>query len=192
MPLQMPPVGQDVQGRIKSFDNLWNGRQVEVINKEDKLRWASLDRQMEIRASHGMPRKTMSLPRSHSSIGPFPGGRRLTELSPRKSASVCLIEQRLLGSSHQDPSAPSTRERLYTGVSHEEGGRHDYLKRRARVTVQERFGGVKPLTSNMTYGFHRPEVDYRASKFCHKPIIDESFYRVSGTTTHMNLPQAQH
>mmetsp|Transcript_66195 Transcript_66195/g.132811 ORF Transcript_66195/g.132811 Transcript_66195/m.132811 type:complete len:188 (-) Transcript_66195:222-785(-) len=174
------------EGRIPGFGNKWNVRQMGVIGKEDKLRWKMLDKQQEIRAASG-PRKAVTLPRAHSCIGPFPGCRRMAELSPRKSAAVCFIEQKLLRSSSQDPLRPTVRERLYEGVSCEEQGRHAYLKHRYRQSVQERYGGM-PATSSQEIGFSRPEGEYRASRYCHKPVIEGGFYRTNGVVTYENLP----
>mmetsp|Transcript_82848 Transcript_82848/g.268078 ORF Transcript_82848/g.268078 Transcript_82848/m.268078 type:complete len:188 (+) Transcript_82848:87-650(+) len=186
----MPAAPQAIEGRIPGFNNRWNTQQMNIIGKEDKLRWKSLDRQQEIMSASGKQRKVVTLPRAHSCIGPFPGCRRLQELSPRKSAATCFLEQKLLRSSSQDPLRPTVRERLYEGVSHEEEGRHVYLNLRARQTVRERYGDY-PATSSQVIGFHRPAGEYRASKFCHKPVIEGGFYRTNGTATHENLPSSQ-
>mmetsp|Transcript_15735 Transcript_15735/g.47193 ORF Transcript_15735/g.47193 Transcript_15735/m.47193 type:complete len:188 (-) Transcript_15735:139-702(-) len=186
----MPTAFKDIEGRIPGFNNRWNARQTNIIGKEDKLRWQMLDKQQEIREASGKPRRTLTLPRAHSCIGPFPGCRRVAELSPRKSAAVCFLEQKLLKSSSQDPLRPTVRERLYEGVSHEEQGRHSYLQHRYRQTVQDRYG-EQPMTSSMEIGFRRPEGEYRASKFCHKPVIEGGFYRTNGVVTYENLPNPE-
>lgn len=178
-----------IEGRIPGFDNRWNKTQCDVIGKEDKLRWKSLDLQMKIREDSGMPRRRVKLQRAHSAIGPFPGCFRRVELSPRKSATQNFLEQKLCGSSHEDPDNPSLRDLLCTGVSHEEQGRHEYLKKRAAIPLNERYknGG---LTSSQSYGYLRPEGEYRASRNCHKPVLDKEF-RVSGVMTYLNLPDIQ-
>merc|ERR1712232_1415130 len=114
-----------------------------------------------------------SLPRAHTSIGAYPGCRRNVELSPRKSASMCFLEQKLLRSSASCPERPSTGDRLYTGVTKEEQGRYEYLKRRNRYDVAHRHRHHHEAlpTSSMTYGFKRSPGEYRASRYCHKPII---------------------
>jgi hypothetical protein len=176
------------EGRIPGFDNSWNKTQVDVINKEDKLRWTSLDKQMKIMQASGDERKPVKLQRAHTSIGPFPGCFRRVQLSPRKSASMCYLEQKLCKTSATDPDNPNTRDKLYTGVSHEEEGKHGYLKDRARTTVQERYGST-PATSNMAFGFQKPQGEYRASRFSHKPVMEKGFFRVNGTATYLNLPE---
>merc|ERR1719222_1731257 len=106
------------------------------------MRWAMLDRQMEARAALGLTKSQseVKLPRAHSSIGPFPGCRRIVKLSPRKSSAVAFLEQKLQRSSCADPSRPTVREKLYEGVSHEEEGRFQYLKMRARQPLKHRYG----------------------------------------------------
>jgi len=184
-----------LEGRIPGFNAKWNKRKNDVINKEDRLRWKALDSQLAIMEASGKPRKSVNLGRSHSCIGPFPGCRRIAELSPRKSASMCFLEQKLERSSAADPANPSTRELLYHGITSESQGRHQYLKIRQRdATVQERFGHLEPLTANMHYGFKKPvwpasnNCEYRASKHCHKPKIEGEFFRPNGAITHQNLP----
>mmetsp|Transcript_37653 Transcript_37653/g.117333 ORF Transcript_37653/g.117333 Transcript_37653/m.117333 type:complete len:190 (+) Transcript_37653:51-620(+) len=187
----MPASHEAFEGRIPGFNTKWNIRQMDIIGKEDKLRWQSLDKQQEMRATEasGKPRKQVTLPRAHSCIGPYPGCRRLAQLSPRKSAAVCFLEQKLLRSSSQDPLRPTVRERLYEGVSHEEQGRHAYLNRRYKQSIQDRYGG-QAATSSQEIGFRRPEGEYRASVFCHKPVIEGGFYRTNGVVTYDNLPSA--
>merc|ERR1712232_952182 len=110
------------------------------------------------------------------------------KLSPRKSAAMCFIEQKLLAPVSDDgPDRPPTRERLYHGVSAEEEGRYEYLKRRKKHDVEKRYGSAPP-TSTMAIGLKRPIGEYRASKHCHKPLVQTQFYRVGGAATHVNLP----
>merc|ERR1712050_245928 len=163
---------------------------VHVINKEDRLRWAMQDKMAEIQAATGTTRPKVKLQRAHSCIGPFPGCRRLTELSPRKSSAVAFLEQKLLRSSCADPSSPTVREKLYEGVSHEEEGKHQYLKMRARQPLKHRYGSMPPTTA-MEIGLNRPEDEYRASKFCHQPVMEAGFYRVNGVVTYANLPEVR-
>eukprot|EP00927_Polykrikos_kofoidii_P048928 TRINITY_DN43096_c0_g1_i1.p1 TRINITY_DN43096_c0_g1~~TRINITY_DN43096_c0_g1_i1.p1 ORF type:complete len:216 (+),score=29.13 TRINITY_DN43096_c0_g1_i1:81-650(+) len=177
------------EGRIPGFDNRWNATKVSVIGKEDQLRWKSLDKQAEIMNASGEQRRTVKLQRAHSAIGPFPGCFRRVQLSPRKSASMCFLEQKLLKSSAEDPENPTMRETLYNGVSHEEQGRHEYLKKRSGTTIQHRYGHYA-VTTNQAYGFQRAEGEYRASRFCHKPVMEKGFFRVNGTTTYANLPES--
>merc|ERR1712032_1741851 len=82
---------------------------------------------------------------------------------------------------------PPTRDRLYKGVSAEEEGRYEYLKERKKHDVKHRYGKAPP-TSSQQIGFKRPPGDYRASKFCHRPLVQTQFFRVGGTATYMNLP----
>mmetsp|Transcript_5311 Transcript_5311/g.11790 ORF Transcript_5311/g.11790 Transcript_5311/m.11790 type:complete len:191 (+) Transcript_5311:118-690(+) len=185
------PAAAKIEGRIPGFNTRWNKMQNDIISTEDRLRWAQLDRQEEARKASGVPRPTVKLPRAHSAIGPFPGCRRIVELSPRRSAACNYIEEKLIRSaSVAEQARPSTQERLYLGVSAEEKGRHEYLKRRKVYGVREKFGNVEMAlpTTSMQYGFLQPTEEYRASKFCHKPFIENTFYRVSGAETHRNLP----
>mmetsp|Transcript_56518 Transcript_56518/g.132549 ORF Transcript_56518/g.132549 Transcript_56518/m.132549 type:complete len:193 (-) Transcript_56518:121-699(-) len=188
----MPAAAPQIEGRIPGFNTRWNKQQNDVIAKEDKLRWAQLDRTEAARlAGGGKPRPLVKLPRAHSSIGPFPGQRRLVELSPRRSAACSYIAEKLIRSaSAAEQERPSTQERLYLGVSAEEKGRFEYLKRRKAYSVRERFGDIEQNlpTTSMQYGFVRPTEEYRASKHCHKPYIEGTFYRVSGVQTFRDLP----
>merc|ERR1719491_137157 len=130
-------------------------------------------------AASGTMRASVKLPRAHSSIGPFPGCRTLQQRSPRKSASVAFLEQKLLNTSCADPARPTVREKLYEGVSKMGEGRHGYLKMRAGQPVQHRFGS-SPMTSTQEYGFMKPEYEYRASRNCHHPVMEGGFFRVNG------------
>jgi hypothetical protein len=184
----------ELEGRIPGFNDRWNKRYCYVCQKEDKLRWKALDRQMEIQAQTGSQRPKPNLGRSHSCIGPFPGCRRNVELSPRKSASVCFLEQKLLGGSHEDPERPRTREHLYEGVSQQGQGKKNYLKQRVeKYSVHQRFGEIEPGTTNQAFGFKKPVFsgpngEYVASKYCHKPGVTESFFRPNGAKTHLDPP----
>mmetsp|Transcript_26252 Transcript_26252/g.55746 ORF Transcript_26252/g.55746 Transcript_26252/m.55746 type:complete len:182 (-) Transcript_26252:54-599(-) len=172
----------DIEGRIPGFDNRWNKTQMITIDKEDKLRWSAQDASLASAQASGTVRTRVKLPRAHSSIGPFPGCRRVAELSPRKSAAVCFIEQKLCRSE----STPTMRERLYDGVSAEGLGKAKYLDLRKRVPLPTRY--EQPATSNQVIGFNRPETEYRASPYCHHPVMEHGFFRTNGTVTYTNLP----
>lgn len=184
------PASVPFEGRIPGFDNRWNKTQCDVIGKEDKLRWSALDKQMKIMEESGVKRKPVKLQRAHTSIGPFPGCFRRVQLSPRKSASICFLEQKLCSSSHEDPEQPTLRELIYEGVSAEEEGKHKYLKLRKSQTLQERFG-EQPATTQQIIGWQRPMGEYRASRFCHKPVMEKGFFRTNGTATYLNLPDVK-
>eukprot|EP00930_Biecheleria_cincta_P024697 TRINITY_DN17653_c0_g1_i1.p2 TRINITY_DN17653_c0_g1~~TRINITY_DN17653_c0_g1_i1.p2 ORF type:complete len:186 (+),score=15.92 TRINITY_DN17653_c0_g1_i1:68-625(+) len=177
---------EQLEGRIKGFNNLWNARQNEVIGKEDKLRWCMQDKAKEMAASTGSLPRTVSLPRAHTSIGPYPGCKRNVTLSPRKSAAVHFLEQRLLRAD-SDSKIKSMRDNIYDGVSAELQGRYKYLRQRAGTSVQSRFGD-NPPTTNHTYGFKKPFGEYRASIYCHKPGVETGFNRPNGVVTYTNLP----
>mmetsp|Transcript_103478 Transcript_103478/g.299403 ORF Transcript_103478/g.299403 Transcript_103478/m.299403 type:complete len:190 (-) Transcript_103478:74-643(-) len=183
----MPSGPSAVEGRIPGFDNKWNKSLCDVINKEDKTRWQMQDRMVQAHAASGTVRPPYKLPRAHSCIGPFPGCRTLQELSPRKSASVALLEQRLLRSSHADPSNPTTREKLYAGVSREGEGRLGYLRERTKLPPQKRFGST-PMTSSHEIGWSPPDGEYRASRHAHHPVMEAGFFRRNGVVTYKNLP----
>ncbi|CAE8731397.1 unnamed protein product, partial [Polarella glacialis] len=116
-------------GRIPGFNNNWNQTKMQVIAKEDQMRWDSQDKMQEMRNITGEQR------RAHSCLGPFPGCRRLAPLSPRKSAAINFLEQKLCRSDSM-PSMPTAHDRLYDGVSKEEQGRKAYLKQRNRTSLQ--------------------------------------------------------
>mmetsp|Transcript_9560 Transcript_9560/g.20979 ORF Transcript_9560/g.20979 Transcript_9560/m.20979 type:complete len:188 (+) Transcript_9560:339-902(+) len=185
----MPAAAAQVEGRIPGFDIKWNKTLCDVIGKEDKSRWNMQDKMAALHRTNGVERKRVKLPRAHSCIGPFPGCRTLQVLSPRKSASVAFLEQRLQRSSHVDPLNPTVRERLYEGVSREGQGRAGYLRRRSDVPPPKRYGST-PATSAQEIGWSRPEYEYRASKFSHHPVMEVGFYRNTGVATHMDLPAA--
>lgn len=185
-----PAAAPPLEGRIPGFDNRWNKMQCDTIDKEDKMRWTALDKQLKIMAESGVIRTPVKLQRAHTSIGPFPGCFRRVQLSPRKSASVCFLEQKLCSSSHEDAANPTIRELLYDGVTAEEEGRHKYLKQRARQSLQDRFGG-QPATTQQIVGWNRPMGEYRASRFCHKPVMEKGFFRMNGTATYNNLPDVK-
>eukprot|EP00440_Ansanella_granifera_P022927 gb/GFBE01024902.1/.p1 GENE.gb/GFBE01024902.1/~~gb/GFBE01024902.1/.p1 ORF type:complete len:183 (+),score=33.29 gb/GFBE01024902.1/:1-549(+) len=174
---------EQVEGRIKGFNNLWNARMNKIIGKEDRMRWDMQDKM----ASTGQLRPSgVKLPRAHTSIGPFPGCKRNVQLSPRKSAAVCFLEQRLLRAD-SDSKLKTMRDSIYDGVSHEEQGRFSYLKQRADTTIQSRYGEA-PATSSQTYGWRRPTGEYRASEYCHKPGVETAFNRPNGVVTYKDLP----
>ncbi|CAE8590866.1 unnamed protein product [Polarella glacialis] len=93
---------------------------MQVIAKEDQMRWDSQDKMQEMRNITGEQRAVVKLPRAHSCLGPFPGCRRLAPLSPRKSAAINFLEQKLCRSDSM-PSMPTAHDRLYDGVSKEDG-----------------------------------------------------------------------
>eukprot|EP00747_Dinoflagellata_sp_TGD_P162591 gnl/TRDRNA2_/TRDRNA2_180347_c0_seq1.p1 gnl/TRDRNA2_/TRDRNA2_180347_c0~~gnl/TRDRNA2_/TRDRNA2_180347_c0_seq1.p1 ORF type:complete len:188 (+),score=24.02 gnl/TRDRNA2_/TRDRNA2_180347_c0_seq1:115-678(+) len=176
----------EVEGRIPGFNNHWNKRLCDTINKEDMLRWETLEKQMEIEAKTGLPRRPVKLPRPHTNIGAYPGCKRNVLLSPRKSAAICFLEQKLLKSSCSDPAMPTVRERLYEGTSQTEEGRYAYLKLRNQMSTKDRYGG--PQTTSQLVGLERPKGEYRASKFARTPGIIGEIMRPCGTQTHLNLP----
>jgi len=71
-----------------------------------------------------------------------------------------------------------------------EEGRHSYLKDRYKLDIQVRYGDKEPATSSHVIGFRRPQGEYRASKFCHRPLVESEFMRMNGVATYANLPQA--
>ncbi|CAE7484328.1 unnamed protein product [Symbiodinium pilosum] len=144
-----------------------------------------LDKQMEFRRSQGEIR-TVKLPRAHTNIGPFPGCKRNAQLSPRKSAAVCFLEQRLLRAD-SDSKIQTMRDSLYDGVSGTGEGRYKYLKHRAKTSIQSRYGD-EPTTTSQEYGWSRPTGEYRASPYCHKPGVVDAFNRPSGVITYKDLP----
>lgn len=81
---------------------------------------------------------------------------------------------------------PSTPEALYLGTSHDDKGRRDYLKRRARMPVQSRY--AFPVTANMEYGFVDPVPQPHATTFRRKNTVQKSFFRAQGAVTYLNIP----
>eukprot|EP00933_Yihiella_yeosuensis_P058531 TRINITY_DN59093_c0_g1_i1.p1 TRINITY_DN59093_c0_g1~~TRINITY_DN59093_c0_g1_i1.p1 ORF type:complete len:192 (+),score=26.29 TRINITY_DN59093_c0_g1_i1:74-649(+) len=186
----MAPIEQ-VHGRIKGFNNTWNKMQMDTIGKEDRLRWRSLDKQLEYSRSVGNLREpgTVKLPRAHSSLGPFPGCKRNVVLSPRKSSAIHFIEQKLLRA-ESEAKMTTMEHMLYSGVSQQEEGKHKYLKLRAGTSLQHRYGEA-PATTMQAYGWKKPVFpggEYRASPFCHKPGVDTAFNRANGARPYLDLP----
>mmetsp|Transcript_33644 Transcript_33644/g.60890 ORF Transcript_33644/g.60890 Transcript_33644/m.60890 type:complete len:181 (-) Transcript_33644:45-587(-) len=173
---------EQVEGRIKGFNNNWNKTWNDIISKEDKSRWEGQDK---ARSTGSLRTGLVKLPRAHTTIGAFPGQTRNVVLSPRKSAAVCFLEQRLLRA-ESDSKIQTMRDSLYEGVTAEEQGKHKYLKLRAGVVPQKRY--VDPATTSMTYGWQKPAGEYRASPFCHKPGVETGFMRPNGTQTYKDLP----
>merc|ERR1712136_557522 len=68
---------------------------------------------------------------------------------------------------------PSTREGLYSGVSHDEKGRALYLRNRRKYDVAERYG--MPVTESQWYGYLTSEIPTDTRNF-RKPIIQQSFF----------------
>ncbi|CAJ1447310.1 unnamed protein product, partial [Effrenium voratum] len=118
------------------------------------LRWAMLDKQMELRKSTGQLRtEPVKMPRAHTNIGPFPGCTRNVKLSPRKSAAVCFLEQRLLRAD-SDSKIKTMKDSLYDGVSGCGEGRYKYLKLRSTTDLNKRY--AEPATSSQEFGWTQP------------------------------------
>jgi len=73
---------------------------------------------------------------------------------------------------------PSTREKLYRGVSHDGQGRAQYLRLRKKYGVTERY--ETPQTMTHDYGSGTDKFQYSASVNCRKPIIQSSFLSSHG------------
>eukprot|EP00440_Ansanella_granifera_P021296 gb/GFBE01023116.1/.p1 GENE.gb/GFBE01023116.1/~~gb/GFBE01023116.1/.p1 ORF type:complete len:159 (+),score=13.51 gb/GFBE01023116.1/:1-477(+) len=97
----------------------------------------------------------------------------------RRSAALGFLEEKL-EIRGADVARPGTRECLYRGVSADGQGRKEYLRRRAKYGVEERYGRpateaqVMALSMKMGRGAHPPA-------FGHKPVIAQSFYRTRGS-----------
>mmetsp|Transcript_13143 Transcript_13143/g.30720 ORF Transcript_13143/g.30720 Transcript_13143/m.30720 type:complete len:158 (+) Transcript_13143:98-571(+) len=81
---------------------------------------------------------------------------------------------------------PDTSEALYVKTSYEGGGRKDYLRRRSRRPVQERY--ASPITENMTYGFYPPREGQGRSvqDSPRKTSMKEVFFRRQGVPIRMD------
>mmetsp|Transcript_27729 Transcript_27729/g.92166 ORF Transcript_27729/g.92166 Transcript_27729/m.92166 type:complete len:166 (-) Transcript_27729:166-663(-) len=165
---------------MAGLDVHMNNLQVELIQKEERMRWS------HAATKHRSPLReggeTMVTPRSNAAA------------TPRRSAAIRFLEEKtgLVPSSVEYADAvakgarPDTRELLYHGISKEGNGRQQYLKERKKYGVVERHGG--PMTFAHTYGLETKEDEYVASPNCRKPIIQRSFFRTMGTQTHKDLP----
>mmetsp|Transcript_63947 Transcript_63947/g.178906 ORF Transcript_63947/g.178906 Transcript_63947/m.178906 type:complete len:172 (-) Transcript_63947:264-779(-) len=167
-----------------SLDNQLNKLQVELIHKEERLRWNHTSNSYLGNSIRSGAEAVLTTPRT------------LVGTTPRRSAAMRFLEEKTglvtCGVEYADQvrtaeERPSTREWIYHGISREGGGRAQYLKERKKYTPTERHG--HPMTFAMTYGASPSNpADYVASPNCKKPIIQQSFFRTSGTATHRDLP----
>ncbi|CAE7568888.1 CML12 [Symbiodinium pilosum] len=75
---------------------------------------------------------------------------------------------------------PCTRELLYRGVSADGHGRKEYLRRRARYGIAERYGQPQTEAQVMSLSLRMNPSELRPPSFGKKPIIANTFYRTRG------------
>mmetsp|Transcript_28586 Transcript_28586/g.65935 ORF Transcript_28586/g.65935 Transcript_28586/m.65935 type:complete len:158 (+) Transcript_28586:46-519(+) len=74
---------------------------------------------------------------------------------------------------------------IYANAKTAEGGRKDYLRRRSRRPVQERY--ATPVTENMTYGFYPPKQRARSVQDSpRKSSMEQVFFRKRGIQIKMD------
>jgi len=157
-----------------------NNLQVELIHKEERLRW-----------SHPANKQRSPLRESGEALVT---PRTMQPKTTPRSAAMRFLEEKtgLVPTANEYASnadgRPETREFIYHGISKEGNGRHRYLKERKKYDVVERHGG--PITFAHTYGIGTEAVEYVASPNCRKPIIQRSFFRGQGVETHKDLPSS--
>eukprot|EP00450_Noctiluca_scintillans_P011831 CAMPEP_0194494160 /NCGR_PEP_ID=MMETSP0253-20130528/12152_1 /TAXON_ID=2966 /ORGANISM="Noctiluca scintillans" /LENGTH=172 /DNA_ID=CAMNT_0039335233 /DNA_START=61 /DNA_END=577 /DNA_ORIENTATION=- len=118
---------------ISGFDNHWMKLHTEVIRKEERAR-RKQSQELRSHDAHVFGEQAVPRPKPRAHSTP-------------SSAMRFLEEQMGLESGRR----PSTREGLYSGVSHDEKGRALYLRNRRKYDVAERYG--MPVTESQWYGY---------------------------------------
>eukprot|EP00437_Effrenium_voratum_P010112 CAMPEP_0181440602 /NCGR_PEP_ID=MMETSP1110-20121109/23055_1 /TAXON_ID=174948 /ORGANISM="Symbiodinium sp., Strain CCMP421" /LENGTH=165 /DNA_ID=CAMNT_0023564417 /DNA_START=68 /DNA_END=565 /DNA_ORIENTATION=- len=121
-----------------------------------------------------------------SSPGPSPGPSPRVGQSPnesraasfRRSAALGFLEEKLHIQMESD--RPCTRELLYRGVSADGQGRKEYLKRRTRYDIHERYEQPQTEAQVMSLSLRMNSSALRPPSFGKKPIIANTFYRTRG------------
>jgi len=166
-------------------DNTWKAS----VKKEEHVRWNhAAGTLLQSRASHlrfageqalTKPEATSKAMNLHSpattSIAdgatlPSASTSSFSQPQPTKSAAISFLEEQIGGNGAIGRAG--TKDLLEA-----HGGRAEYLKRRTKYDVVERYG--RPLTSSQVLGMHGG-VEAQAPQHGHKSTIRHSFYRQNG------------
>eukprot|EP00435_Cladocopium_sp_Y103_P067670 s412_g30.t1 len=96
----------------------------------------------------------------------------------RQTAALGFLDEKLHIQAESD--RPGTRDLLYRGVSADGHGRKEYLQRRTRYDIHERYQQPQTEAQLMSLSLRMNPSALRPPSFGKKPIIANSFYRTRG------------
>eukprot|EP00440_Ansanella_granifera_P015007 gb/GFBE01016311.1/.p1 GENE.gb/GFBE01016311.1/~~gb/GFBE01016311.1/.p1 ORF type:complete len:183 (+),score=17.39 gb/GFBE01016311.1/:1-549(+) len=171
-------------------DNTWR----QAVKKEERVRW-SHDANSTVRNRTLLGRVGESALKAHV---PTPTAKDVREKAPqpptasststnfnqgRRSSAMGFLEEKL--GTHTCFGRSGTND-LLQGSSADGGGRVEYLRRRRKYDVTERYG--RPMTEAQAFdlGMHGEGAAVRAPEHGRKAVLENSFFRKMGAVTYKN------
>mmetsp|Transcript_104152 Transcript_104152/g.184973 ORF Transcript_104152/g.184973 Transcript_104152/m.184973 type:complete len:164 (-) Transcript_104152:56-547(-) len=152
-----------------AVDNSWKS----AVKKEERTRWChEANAGLRQRASQLRMAGALAVPGTPTSMSTTLSG----ASEKHRSSAVGFLEEKT-GASSFEYGRSGTKELLYHGTSADGHGRIEYLQRRKKYGVSERYGHAMTETQSFGMGC---DAALHGPKHGHKAVIEHSFFRKNG------------